>query len=190
MSIIAVDFDGTLCESRWPEIGDAHWPILHEIVRRQAEGDKFILWTCREGKLLDEAVAWCLNRGIRFDAVNANLPERIAKYGDDPRKLSADEYWDDRAVLIGPDQSLLRRAGDGYLHTSWKDASITCIDAETEHNSTILPGVSGGRRTGVGQSFCMPPASQTRADSSKAGPVKRLWLRFRAWLERLWRNGR
>ena len=50
MSIIAVDFDGTLCESRWPQIGDAHWPILHEIIRRQAEGDKFILWTCRHTK--------------------------------------------------------------------------------------------------------------------------------------------
>ncbi len=99
MKVIAVDFDGTLCEERWPKIGRPRRRVIRELKRRQAKGDRIILWTCREGKLLDEAVLWCLERGIVFDAINGNVPERIRQYGDDPRKLSADEYWDDRAVV-------------------------------------------------------------------------------------------
>lgn len=100
MRVIAVDFDGTLCDSKWPGIGKPHWPIIHELIRRQADGDRIILWTCREGELLEEAVSWCLNHGLKFNAINSNVPERIEQYGDDPRKLSADEYWDDKAVLV------------------------------------------------------------------------------------------
>lgn len=59
-------------------------------------GDKLILWTCREGALLDEAVLWCLNRGLKFDAVNDNLPEDIEKYGNNCRKVNADVYLDDK----------------------------------------------------------------------------------------------
>ena len=98
--IIAVDFDGCLCESKWPEIGKpnlgAIWPLLH----RQDKGDKLILWTCREGKALQDALEWCGRYGLKFDAVNANLPEMNAMYGNDSRKIGADEYWDDKAVTV------------------------------------------------------------------------------------------
>lgn len=100
MKVIAVDFDGTLCASEWPEIGKANWPVINEVKRRQADGDRIILWTCRNGALLDRAVEWCHDHGLTFDAINSNVPERIEQYGDDPRKVSADEYWDDRAVLV------------------------------------------------------------------------------------------
>ena len=113
MKVIAVDFDGTLCESKWPEIGKPHWPIIHELIWRKADGDKIILWTCREGELLDEAVMWCLNHGIQFDAINSNVLSRIEQYGDDPRKLSADEYWDDKAVLVSGGKALLRAEANG-----------------------------------------------------------------------------
>ncbi len=98
--IIAVDFDGTLCEDRWPEIGPANWRIIFALMRRRAEGDKIILWTCREGELLDKAVSWCINHRLHLDAVNANLPEMIEKYGNDCRKVYADEYWDDKALNV------------------------------------------------------------------------------------------
>lgn len=100
MSIIAVDFDGTLCKAKWPEIGRENGDIIRALLRRQAQGDKIILWTCRRGELLEEAVNWCATRGLRFDAVNENLPEHIAQYGDDTRKVYADEYWDDKAVYV------------------------------------------------------------------------------------------
>ena len=50
--IIAVDFDGTLCENKWPEIGEANEDMIYYLRKRQAEGDKLILWTCRVGDML------------------------------------------------------------------------------------------------------------------------------------------
>ncbi len=98
--MIAVDFDGTLCVNRWPEIGPPNLPVIDELKLRKVRGDRLILWTCREGELLVQAMAWCRERGLRFDAVNDNLPETVRQYGDNPRKVSADEYWDDRAVVV------------------------------------------------------------------------------------------
>ena len=98
--VIAVDFDGCLCCHRWPEIGKANTEAIMELRRRVAQGDRIILWTCREGELLDQAVAWCSDHGLVFDAVNENLPESIAAFGNDCRKVSADEYWDDRAIMV------------------------------------------------------------------------------------------
>lgn len=62
----------------------------------QANGHKLILWTCRYGERLQEAVEWCNSYGIRFDAVNDNLPETLMRYGTNSRKITADYYIDDR----------------------------------------------------------------------------------------------
>ena len=96
-SIIAVDFDGTLCENKWPEIGEPILPMLAYVKKRKRHGARLILWTNRSGERLDEAVAWCAARGIAFNAVNENLPEIIQQFGSDCRKIYADEYIDDRA---------------------------------------------------------------------------------------------
>ena len=95
--VIAVDFDGTLCVSAYPDIGPPREDILRKLKKEQCDDAKIILWTCREGTLLQDALAWCTWRSVHFDAVNANLPERIALFGTDPRKIGADEYWEDRA---------------------------------------------------------------------------------------------
>ena len=60
-----------------------------------------ILWTCREGKELEDAVAACKAVGLEFDAVNDNVPELKEAFGTNPRKVGATEYWDDRAVCMG-----------------------------------------------------------------------------------------
>ena len=98
--IIAVDFDGTLCENKWPEIGKANDDAIRALLRRKAQGDRIILWTCRCGRQIEEAIAWCAARGLHFDAVNENIPEVKAKYGEWGPKVTADEYWDDRAVVV------------------------------------------------------------------------------------------
>ena len=101
MSIIAVDFDGTLCKEHWPEIGAPNLRLIGWLKERRKAGDKLILWTCRCGEMLEKAVAWCSVWGLTFDAVNANLPENVAQYGNDCRKVYADIYLDDKAGYIG-----------------------------------------------------------------------------------------
>lgn len=96
---IAIDFDGCLCENRWPEIGEPHMDVINAAIAERENGTALILWTCRAGERLGEAVAWCAGFGLTFDAVNANLPERLAHFKTESRKVSADEYWDDQAVI-------------------------------------------------------------------------------------------
>ena len=94
--IIAVDFDGTLCENQWPDIGDANEELISYLKKQQEDGSKIILWTCRTGELLQQAIEWCSEWGVLFDAVNENLPETIELFGNDTRKISADMYIDDK----------------------------------------------------------------------------------------------
>ena len=97
---IAVDFDGVICADAWPEIGAANDSLIRTLIGRQKTGDKIILWTCRCGERLTEAVLFCKRNGLIFDAVNDNLPEHKKLYGNNSRKVFADEYWDDKAVKI------------------------------------------------------------------------------------------
>lgn len=98
-NIIAVDFDGTLCAECFPSIGEPNMPLIYALLNKQRSGDKLILWTCRYGDRLQEAVSWCDSHGLKFDAVNANVPEVIDYYGSDPRKITADIYIDDKSAL-------------------------------------------------------------------------------------------
>lgn len=97
--IIAVDFDGTLVTNAWPEIGMPIIPVIEYVKRRQKNGARLILWTNRTGEPLKKAVAWCEQNGIVLSAVNENLSDIIKAYGGDCRKIFANEYLDDRAVL-------------------------------------------------------------------------------------------
>ncbi len=96
--IIAVDFDGTICESKWPEIGEPIVGALETLKALQEDGHTLILWTCRSGKCLDDAVDWLFNKGIVPDAVNKNVERDYLTLGD-TRKVYADMYIDDRSFL-------------------------------------------------------------------------------------------
>ena len=98
--VIAVDFDGTLCTKKWPKIGEPNRELIKQLTEEQKKGTAIILYTCREGKLLKEAVKWCKEQGLVFDEVNKNLKERIRAYKGDSRKISADVYVDDRATAF------------------------------------------------------------------------------------------
>lgn len=98
MNIYAVDFDGTLCESRWPGIGAPNTKLIEHLIRCRQTGDKVILWTCRIDERLQEAVDWCRSYGLEFDAINDNIPENIEKYGNNTRKIYASCYIDDLAA--------------------------------------------------------------------------------------------
>ena len=98
MKVFGVDFDGTLSFGKWPDVGPANEELIMFLQSRKRQGDKVILWTCREGQDLDSAVSWCKEQGLEFDAINDNLPDVIHKYGINSRKISCDFYIDDKAI--------------------------------------------------------------------------------------------
>ena len=94
--IYAVDFDGTLCENKWPEIGEPNMPLIEFLVSEQEKGNVVILWTMREGKALYEAVRWLVKEcDFVPDIVNDNTDEMKKFYGNNPRKVFANYYIDD-----------------------------------------------------------------------------------------------
>ena len=82
---IAVDFDGCLCKNRYPDIGEPNERLFKSLIKNREDGDFIILWTCRSGKELMDAVKFCYDNGLVFDAVMGG-------------KLSANIYIDDKAV--------------------------------------------------------------------------------------------
>lgn len=98
--IAAIDFDGTLCEFKYPDIGKPKLPFIRHCTELRQSGVKLILWTCRSGKQLKDAVAWCKNHGLEFDAVNENILKITNELGfkDDSRKIYADIYIDDKSI--------------------------------------------------------------------------------------------
>ena len=94
--IIAVDFDGTIVEHRYPEIGREKPFAFDTLKMLQKEGHRLILWTVREDKLLEEAVDFCRQHGVEFYAVNTNYPEEQEAHQHFSRKLKADVFIDDR----------------------------------------------------------------------------------------------
>jgi len=95
--IIAVDFDGTIVESKYPEIGEEMLFAFSTMKALQKQKHRLILWTYRSGRYLDEAVEFCRKNGIEFYAVNKSFPEEIFD-PNDSRKIEADLFIDDRNV--------------------------------------------------------------------------------------------
>ncbi|MDO4462591.1 MAG: hydrolase [Bacteroidia bacterium] len=96
--IIAVDFDGTIVENKYPEMGKPLMFVFDTLRALQAKDFLLILWTCRTGKLLDDAVELCRKNGVEFYAINANYPGEDMNNPDNPRKLTADIFIDDRNI--------------------------------------------------------------------------------------------
>lgn len=108
--IIAVDFDGTIVEHKYPAIGKER-PFATACLRQlMQDGHKLILWSVREGELLDEAVKWCEERGVRFYSVNADIDEDASAHQGTThysRKIKADMFIDDRNVGLLPDWGVI-----------------------------------------------------------------------------------
>lgn len=107
---IAVDFDGTIVEHRYPDIGE-EIPFATETLRMLIQDrHKIILWSVREGKLLDDAVQWCRERGVEFYAVNKEYPEEVEGNNRHfTRKIKADIFIDDRNIGGLPDWGTIYR---------------------------------------------------------------------------------
>ena len=117
---IAVDFDGTIVEHRYPEIGN-ELPFATETLKMLiAEHHKLILWTVREDDLLQEAVDWCKERGVEFYAVNRDYPEESLENNNHfSRKLKVDMWIDDRNIGGLPDWGTIYQMI--HNHQTWHD---------------------------------------------------------------------
>ena len=107
---IAVDFDGTIVEHRYPEIGPEKPFAIETLKMLIRDRHQLILWSVREGRLLDEAIAWCRDRGVEFWAVNRDFPEEdITRNENFSRKLRVDLFIDDRNLGGLPDWGTIYR---------------------------------------------------------------------------------
>jgi hypothetical protein len=94
---IAVDFDGTVVEHAYPDIGREMLFAFDTLKALQKKGHKLILWTFRAGQYVEEAVDYCHQNGIEFYAVNKSYPEEVLEPGIS-RKINADIFIDDRNI--------------------------------------------------------------------------------------------
>lgn len=114
---IAVDFDGTIVEHRYPNIGKER-PFAFDVLKKlQKEGHKLILWTAREGRLLEDAVKFCHDNGLDFYAVNSDGPA-ITDFANAgiTRKLRVDLFIDDRSLGGLPDWPTIYRMVKGRMN--------------------------------------------------------------------------
>ncbi len=92
--IIAVDFDGTIVEHQYPKIGKEIPFAIETLLQLQKDGHILLMWTVREGNMLQEALDYCISKGLKFYAANKNHPDEDVSKA--PRKLNADLFIDDR----------------------------------------------------------------------------------------------
>ncbi|MCM1141641.1 MAG: hypothetical protein NC453_23980 [Muribaculum sp.] len=116
---IAVDFDGTIVNHRYPHIGKERPFAIATLKQLQRDGHYLILWTVRDGNLLEEAIEYCRSKGLIFHAVNSNLGEDESSHTH--RKISADLFIDDRNLGGLPEWGeIYRMITDGL---GWEDIS-------------------------------------------------------------------
>ena len=100
--VIAVDFDGTIVEHRYPAIGKKIPNAIKILKKLKAEGHILILWTYRSGEELSEAVTYCKKKGLEFHGINNNTDDEDFDFTYS-RKIYADLFIDDRNILGIPD---------------------------------------------------------------------------------------
>lgn len=129
--VIAVDFDGTIVEHRYPQIGRERPFAISTLKKLAEEHHRLILWTVREGDLLQEAVEWCRERGLEFYAVNKDFPEENPDTNTHySRKLKADIFIDDCSVSGLPDWGIIyriiheKKTLEDILHEEWKEDNL------------------------------------------------------------------
>ena len=117
---IAVDFDGTIVTHEYPQIGKERTFATDTLKHLIQDGHKLVLWTVREGDLLDEAVNWCKERGVEFYAINRDYPEEERETNNHfSRKLKVDLWIDDRNIGGIPDWGTIYRMIKENL--TWED---------------------------------------------------------------------
>lgn len=127
---IAVDFDGTIVEHRYPAIGEEKLFAFETLKQLEKLGHQLVLWTYRHGKELDEAVAYCKKKGLTFYAVNKSYPEEVFDENEMSRKLDVDIWIDDRNIGGFPGWSEIWQ----LLNPDFADSEINELSILTANN--------------------------------------------------------
>ena len=101
--VLSIDFDGTICELSFPQVGSLKKDADTYIRKLHQDGHTIIINTCRSGKYEGLAQDFLDENEIPYHYVNSNLPKMIELYGQDCRKISADIYIDDKCLMGLPD---------------------------------------------------------------------------------------
>jgi len=104
--IIAVDFEGTLHDGFYPVIGNPMPYAVDAMKKLKYNGHRIIITTCRPDSLQDKMVDFLRKHEMPFDLINENFPEIKAKF-DNPRKIYADIYIDNKDILGLPPWNLV-----------------------------------------------------------------------------------
>ncbi|MDD3079111.1 MAG: hypothetical protein PHH37_08405 [Paludibacter sp.] len=97
--ILAIDFDGTIVEDKFPGIGNERRNAGYYINKLYKEGYFIIIWSSRIGKRLEEAKQWLDDRNISYNTINESCPANLEVFlGIDTRKIHADMYIDDKGL--------------------------------------------------------------------------------------------
>lgn len=142
--IIAVDFDGTIVEHKYPKIGRELPFAIHTLKALQKKGHRLILWTYRAGKKLEDAVEFCSKQGLEFYSINKNYPEE--KFNDKiSRKILADLYIDDRNFGGIPDWTYIyislhpEESGVKNKKQNWWKRKELAASRKNENNQVSQP---------------------------------------------------
>ena len=166
--VIALDFDGTLFQNAWPDIGAPNLKVIHDALAVQENGADLVLWTCREGDLLEQALAACREHGLEFAAVNDSTPEWKEAWGTAPRKIGATEYWDDRAV-----NPVSRKTGLWIYDPNgvdWGIGAWVCSECRCANSNLPTTGMPDPMRF-TGSKFC--PQCGAAILGAKRGQAKK-----------------
>lgn len=98
--VIGVDFDGTLVEEAFPEIGALKQETVEFINQAKKQGHLIIIWTARSNQKADEAKEFLEKNNIYYDYFNENPEDPYALRGEQGRKIFCDIYLDDRCIHI------------------------------------------------------------------------------------------
>lgn len=143
--IISLDFDGLICENRYPDVGNI-LPNAKEVIGYlHSRGHEIVINTCRNGHYAENAKAYLTNQGIKFNHFNENSPKLIKRYNGDTRKISSDCYFDDRNIS---DLMYKKMLGvEGYNQEIWQQnleqfeflekPVIICIIGESGSGKTL-----------------------------------------------------
>jgi guanylate kinase len=143
---IAVDFDGTIVEQEYPNIGNFLPNSKYVINYLYNRGHTILINTCRANSHAENAKNYLIQKGFLFDFFNENDEKLIERYGTDTRKVSADVYIDDKNLN---DLALKTIVGiDGYNEMLWGVALeqferiekpiILCIIGESGSGKSLI----------------------------------------------------